>query len=129
LLRLISSGKRVSMELPWEVCCWLIRTANAGFENAESRTVHIVNRGRREGFSIEAGGMVTIKPMDLGHAIIPIRDRRLERHIEKYIDASRETGVSLSIKKVGIVPSSADDLTRRIERLIHQEAAKKSLPF
>lgn len=49
---------------------------------------------------------------------------RLQRHIKKYIDALRETGASLSVEKVRVVPSLADDLVRRVERLIRLEVGK-----
>lgn len=62
--------------------------------------------------------------------IVPVKGNqgnkylRLERHVKKYIDALRETGASLSVVKVRIVPVSAGDLVRRVERLIRLEVGK-----
>jgi len=49
---------------------------------------------------------------------------RLERHVNKYIRVLRDSGRSRSIRAVRIVPTSPDDLVRRVDRLIRRTVGK-----
>ena len=51
---------------------------------------------------------------------------RLERHLQKYVNALRSTDVACHIAKVRIITSPVDDLVRRIERLIALEVGKRT---